>query len=471
MTDSNSLTPLRNEDYDAIENAVMETARGRWFLAEYTKRHRSADTEMLLDAIRKLEKNMKREGEVPNIDAFKLDIADMANAIERTKKEIAQIADKGETGGRIIAASNELDAIVEHTESATQEILNTAESVQELCFEMREAGVDEKLCDRLEEFTTNIYMACSFQDLTGQRTQKVVHVLRYLESRVNAMINIWHVNESDVQEAEPVPINEHDTRPDAHLLNGPQMAGEGVAQDEVDNLFAAGMDGDFDTDVTDEPSDAAPAESGEISLDADIFDVAGDPDMAFSADDFASADDADLDSFEAEAMEEAEPGDAETIEIENIDADLSQWDEPDDFEAAAAEDDADVTIEDDLDFAAFEEIEAIEAEPEGEADATAQIEDPATADEADIFDMNEVAPAAGEDNSDPDQSDNEFADADVFEAADVFEGADVFEVASAKPAATDELTMEELAGGLSESDLETDPTLELTTGERLALFH
>lgn len=468
MTDSNSLTPLRNEDYDAIENAVMETARGRWFLAEYTKRHRSADTEMLLDAIRKLEKNMKREGEVPNIDAFKLDIADMANAIERTKKEIAQIADKGETGGRIIAASNELDAIVEHTESATQEILNTAESVQELCFEMREAGVDEKLCDRLEEFTTNIYMACSFQDLTGQRTQKVVHVLRYLESRVNAMINIWHVNESDVQEAETVPVNEHDTRPDAHLLNGPQMAGDGVDQDEIDSLLATGMDSDANTDATDGSLDAVPAESGEVSLDADIFDVSGDPDMAFSEEDFAGTDDGDFDSFEAEAMEEAEADDAEITENAEIDADLSQWQEPDDVEMAAAEDDADVTIENDLDFAAIEEMEAAEAEsgPDGDADATASMENPATEDEADIFDMNEVAPANSEDTPAPDENVDDFADADVFE------GADVFEVASAKPtAAADELTMEDLTEGWSETDLETDPTLELTTGERLALFH
>lgn len=463
MTDSNSLTPLRNEDYDAIENAVMETARGRWFLAEYTKRHRSADTEMLLEAIRKLEKNMKREGEVPNIDSFKLDIADMANAIERTKKEIAQIADKGETGGRIIAASNELDAIVEHTESATQEILNTAESVQELCFEMREAGVDEKLCDRLEEFTTNIYMACSFQDLTGQRTQKVVHVLRYLESRVNAMINIWHLNENDMQDADASPVNEHDTRPDAHLLNGPQMAGEGVDQDEIDTLLSEGFETSIDTDEVAEPMAPEPAEGGEVSLDADIFDVAGDAEMAFSEEDFAGTDDGDLDSFEAEAMEAAE--NAETTSEESIDAELSQWEESNEADIAESVDDVDMTIENDLDFAAIEEMEATEAEAatDSETDEMDQAANPATDDEADIFDMSGVAPASEEEN------------VPLAESDDAFAGADVFEVASANPAAPSdnpaELTMDELAEGWSENDLDTDPTLDLTTGERLALFH
>ena len=45
-------------DYESIENAVMETARGRWFLAEFKKRHAAPapDTKTLLDAMARLEK-------------------------------------------------------------------------------------------------------------------------------------------------------------------------------------------------------------------------------------------------------------------------------------------------------------------------------------------------------------------------------------------------------------------------------
>ena len=52
--------PLAEEDYDAIESAVMETRRGRWFLAEFARRNRNSDTVILLDAIRKLERAMER---------------------------------------------------------------------------------------------------------------------------------------------------------------------------------------------------------------------------------------------------------------------------------------------------------------------------------------------------------------------------------------------------------------------------
>src|ERR1700721_1921511 len=43
-------------DYDAIQEAFMETSRGRWFLGEYAKRNRNSDTRMVLDAVAKIEK-------------------------------------------------------------------------------------------------------------------------------------------------------------------------------------------------------------------------------------------------------------------------------------------------------------------------------------------------------------------------------------------------------------------------------
>src|SRR3954469_11037837 len=45
-------------DYDAISAAFMETSRGRWFLSEYAKRNRNADTSMVLDAVARIEANI-----------------------------------------------------------------------------------------------------------------------------------------------------------------------------------------------------------------------------------------------------------------------------------------------------------------------------------------------------------------------------------------------------------------------------
>lgn len=49
-------TGLHPEDYYRIEAAVMETVRGRWFLLEYARRQRAAETERLVQAIDRLER-------------------------------------------------------------------------------------------------------------------------------------------------------------------------------------------------------------------------------------------------------------------------------------------------------------------------------------------------------------------------------------------------------------------------------
>ena len=55
MTLTTLPTGIVPEDYERIEAAVMETARGRWFLMEFARRQRAAETATLLEAIARLE--------------------------------------------------------------------------------------------------------------------------------------------------------------------------------------------------------------------------------------------------------------------------------------------------------------------------------------------------------------------------------------------------------------------------------
>ncbi|TBW38650.1 chemotaxis protein [Siculibacillus lacustris] len=290
MTTSQAVTPLAIEDYDAIESAVMETSRGRWFLAEYARRNRNADTGAILGTLERLERTIRRDRAVPDIDRIRLDLADMAEAISRTKQEIAQMKIETEHGGRFADASHELDAIVSQTENATNEILLAAEGIQEAAWTLREAGGLDELCDKLDTHATDIYTACSFQDLTGQRTRKVVTVLRYLESRITSMMSIWGLGEADVPEAASgaAPVGPTDARPDAHLLNGPQLHGQGIEQDHVDDLLATEPsaadttdfdridDGGFDAIERDPVAEAELDDDREpdIFADDDAFDLA-----------------------------------------------------------------------------------------------------------------------------------------------------------------------------------------------------
>ncbi len=55
MSDSTAIDTVNGLDFEEIESAVMETTRGRWFLTEFARRTRAADTKILLGAIRRLE--------------------------------------------------------------------------------------------------------------------------------------------------------------------------------------------------------------------------------------------------------------------------------------------------------------------------------------------------------------------------------------------------------------------------------
>lgn len=231
-------TPIAAQDYEDIQAAVMETERGRWFLYEYAQRNRVADTDMLLGAIKKLETIVtEKEAPVatnPDIDKLRFDIVDMANAIALTKQQISEIKSSNGDDDRLDLATAELDAIVIAAETATSDILTAAEHIQEVAWTMREDGAKEADFDRLDGLATDIYMACSFQDITGQRTTKVIDVLKFLENRIMAMMDIWGIEGVDL-----APVEDgKQLCPDSHLLNGPALDGEGVDQDDIDLMLA-----------------------------------------------------------------------------------------------------------------------------------------------------------------------------------------------------------------------------------------
>jgi hypothetical protein len=59
MTIAAPPSSLHPEDYAAIEAALMTTARGRWFLCEYARRLRGVETARMLEAIERLEARLE----------------------------------------------------------------------------------------------------------------------------------------------------------------------------------------------------------------------------------------------------------------------------------------------------------------------------------------------------------------------------------------------------------------------------
>jgi len=270
------------ETFAEILSAVEQTPRGRWFLKELLKRNRIADTEQVLLELQQLRTAFSTPNTEGHLDILRAELEEMASSIRETRMDIAAIKPDDNANNRIMAATEELDAIVTATERATTDILASAERLQELAERICKVEGQAEVGEEIETIATNIFTLCSFQDITGQRTTKVVNTMRYLEQRVNAMIEIWGTAEQKKQRD-----SLGDARPDAHLLNGPSMEGEGVSQDQIDQM----LDAEDIEQAASEISDAHESTSGSDD------DVAGTSGQDFSSDE-ASSDVADLDEDE-----------------------------------------------------------------------------------------------------------------------------------------------------------------------------
>ena len=184
------------------------------------------------------------------IYAYKAQIAEAAklkgeldliqDAIIRTKQEIATVHVTGFEGPEMARVTNELDAIVGGTESATDTILSNAEEIDQLAATLAARLKDEQnrqLVQDMQERVIKIFEACNFQDLTGQRITKVVGTLKFIETHIVRMMEIWGGLDA-FKDVTPETMAAREG--DAKLINGPKLTDElgHASQDEIDALFA-----------------------------------------------------------------------------------------------------------------------------------------------------------------------------------------------------------------------------------------
>ncbi len=81
-------TPPDEGDYQTFCTAVSASARGRAFLAEYTRRNRNADTEVLLTAIDKLQSVVTANARPETSDVIKKELLSLLAEISSAQAEL-----------------------------------------------------------------------------------------------------------------------------------------------------------------------------------------------------------------------------------------------------------------------------------------------------------------------------------------------------------------------------------------------
>ncbi len=167
----------------------------------------------------------------------RVEVAQMVRMIGRAKLEIASIKHPMAEDDRIRAAANELDAIVVATEASTHDILAASEQIEAYIRKVANLHPHDEevvtLSDHMANEIIKIFEACNFQDITGQRINKVVSTIRFVEEKILAMINIW-----GIEAFTDLPLaGEPSANQDEPPTNGPQLANQGITQEEINALF------------------------------------------------------------------------------------------------------------------------------------------------------------------------------------------------------------------------------------------
>src|ERR1700749_1483537 len=134
------------EDYEAIREAFMETARGRRFLDEYAKRNRNSDTRMVLDAVARIEQTLAAQKQPPPpvvVDRLPAALVSIRSAVERAQ----EAGFEAFTGLRL--------------EENLAPIRKGSRIIKEISWRWREIGADGRICDLIDSQVAAIETACA----------------------------------------------------------------------------------------------------------------------------------------------------------------------------------------------------------------------------------------------------------------------------------------------------------------------
>jgi chemotaxis protein CheZ len=210
------------------------------YLAEFL---RSSRTDLKLNDVMELAEHMAKalDDTLANVDVLlHQEFQSIAAEIGALKRDMASLRPDHLRFERIPEAGRELDAVVESTEEASSSIMTAAEEIMAADVsdpDAYKAFVDERMI--------LIFEACAFQDLTGQRIRKVVKTLNWIEERIATLAQKLKFTGADEAEA-AAEETEDEKRMRELILHGPQMKGDGVTQNAVDDFFAQSDQNDID---------------------------------------------------------------------------------------------------------------------------------------------------------------------------------------------------------------------------------
>lgn len=168
--------------------------------------------------------------------ALRQELISLHQIIQELRGEISSIRAKSIKDDEIPTATDELDAVVEATEEATGSIMDSVEEIEKVA-----ESLDEENAKKIGDQVVNIYEACSFQDITGQRITKVINALQSIEVKVDKLLEVVNSSFPGALEEAGLAAEDIDNEEKVEgkrLINGPALPDQKVSQDDIDAILA-----------------------------------------------------------------------------------------------------------------------------------------------------------------------------------------------------------------------------------------
>ncbi len=235
------------KELQEIEDQLLQSDSGRAFLEAYKVRVISGVTRAFATAVSEVE-DLSPDA-LSNADILgpgQSDVFEVAQVIldkiNTTREELKSISEMATERNQknYNAVGDELAAITQDTEEATNSIMDAVDGIEGLLKKVHGgAKISEEVLKDIFSKTGDIVVACSFQDITSQRVQKVVDVLQAIDmeiSRIESRLNSPVASPIDQDVIDSEEFSREQQKRDG-LLDGPALPSSAASQEDIDSLF------------------------------------------------------------------------------------------------------------------------------------------------------------------------------------------------------------------------------------------
>ena len=180
-------------EYRAIEQTLLGTARGRWFLAEHGRRSRRLDSIMLEDAMGRLSHSLSQPP--PMLETLRGELEKLSAFIGETRATLVAKSSSGKPGanaGDGVAAGGDStsgESPASDGMAPVARMLRMAEDIHELAWTLQAEELSPESCEAIARQSSMLYAMSRQQAMESERALQFAKALDDAANRMSVLLD------------------------------------------------------------------------------------------------------------------------------------------------------------------------------------------------------------------------------------------------------------------------------------------